>query len=102
MATRFPKHLLIAAEKGYKAIPQVKAAPINSWGEFLNVVGQLMMLATQRDIAEQKGESFEMPYETVIIDVVDILYTYCTNFILQREEADSVKDIPFGEMRRLI
>lgn len=37
-----------------------------------------------------------MPYETITIDVVDILYTYCTNFILQREGVDSVKDIPFG------
>lgn len=96
LSCKFPKNLLIAAEKGFKAIPGVKAVPINSWGEFLNVVGQLLKVATQRDLAEQKGETFEMPYETVTIDVVDILYTYCTNYILQREGADSVKDIPFG------
>lgn len=98
MACRFTNNLLIAAEKGYKNIPGVKAAPINSWGEFLNIVSQLVKLATRRDIAKQKGEEFAMPYETITIDVVDILYTYCTNFILQREGVDSVKDIPFGEL----
>lgn len=97
LACRFPNNLLIAAEKGYKNIPGVKAAPINSWGEFLNIVGQLVKLATQRDRAEQKGETFNMPYETITIDVVDILYTYCTNYILQREGVDNVKDIPYGQ-----
>ena len=97
MACQFPKNLLIAAEKGYKAIPGAMAAPINSWGEFLNIVGQLVKLATQRDRAEQKGEVFNMPYETITIDVVDILYAYCTNYILQREGVDQVKDIPYGQ-----
>lgn len=97
LACQFPKNLLIAAEKGYKAIPGAMAAPINSWGEFLNIVGQLVKLATQRDRAEQKGETFNMPYETITIDVVDILYAYCTNYILQREGVDQVKDIPYGQ-----
>lgn len=38
-----------------------------------------------------------MPYETITIDVVDILYAYCTNYILQREGVDQVKDIPYGQ-----
>lgn len=97
LACSFPKNLLIAAEKGYKAIPGAMAAPINSWGEFLNIVGQLVKLATNRDKAEQKGEVFNMPYETITIDVVDILYAYCTNYILQREGVDQVKDIPYGQ-----
>lgn len=96
IATQFPKCLLIAPEKGYKAIPGVKPAPINSWGDFLSVLNQLLLLTTQRDAAVAKGEDFSLPYETVAIDVVDILYDYCTKYILQRESADSVKDIPHG------
>ena len=41
IATRFPKHLLLAFEKGYSAIPGVMAQPINSWSEFRKVLRQL-------------------------------------------------------------
>ena len=37
-ATRFPKSLLLAFEKGYSAIPGVRALPINSWSEFKKVL----------------------------------------------------------------
>ena len=41
IATRFPKHLLLAFEKGYAAIPGAMAQPINSWSEFKKVLRQL-------------------------------------------------------------
>ena len=40
-ATKFPKHLLLAFEKGYNAIPGAMAQPLNSWGEFRKVLRQL-------------------------------------------------------------
>ena len=41
IATKFPKHLLLAFEKGYNAIPGAMAQPINSWSEFRKVLRQL-------------------------------------------------------------
>lgn len=40
-ATKFPKHLLLAFEKGYSAIPGAMAQPINSWSEFRKVLKML-------------------------------------------------------------
>ena len=40
-ATRFPKHLLLAFEKGYAAIPGAMALPVNSWGEFLKYLREI-------------------------------------------------------------
>ena len=41
IATKFPRHLLLAFEKGYNAIPGAMAQPINTWGEFRKVLRQL-------------------------------------------------------------
>lgn len=40
-ASKFPKSLLLATEKGYNALPGVMAQPINSWGDFRKVLKQL-------------------------------------------------------------
>lgn len=40
-AVKFPRHLLLAFEKGYNAIPGAMAQPINSWSEFRKVLRQL-------------------------------------------------------------
>ena len=39
-ASKFPNALLVAFEKGYSAIPDVIAAPINSWTEFRQLLKQ--------------------------------------------------------------
>lgn len=41
IASKFPKALLLAAEKGYNALAGVMAQPINSWAEFKKVLRQL-------------------------------------------------------------
>lgn len=84
IATKFPKHLLIAFEKGYNAIPGAMAQPINSWGEFKKVLKEL------------KRPEVKEKFETVIIDTADIAYDYCTKFILSNQGVDKVSDIPFG------
>ena len=84
IATKFPKHLLIAFEKGYNAIPGAMAQPINSWGEFKKVLKEL------------KKPEVKEKFETVIIDTADIAYDYCTKFILSNQGVDKVSDIPFG------
>ena len=53
IATKFPKHLLLAFEKGYNAIPGAMAQPINTWAEFRKVLRQL------------KDEAIKEKFETV-------------------------------------
>ena len=96
-ATKFPRHLLLAFEKGYNAITGAMAQPINSWAEFRQVLRQL-----------KKAETKEM-FETIIIDTVDIAYSYCEKYICANAEradggfgVDSIGDIPYGKGYTLI
>lgn len=83
-ATKFPKSLLLAFEKGYNALNNVMAQPINKWSEFKQVLKQL------------KDPNVQGRFETIIVDTVDIAWDLCEKYILQREGVDKIGDIPFG------
>lgn len=92
IATKFPKHLLLAFEKGYNAIPGAMAQPINTWAEFKKVLRQL------------KDEKIHERFETVIVDTADIAYMLCEKYVCANAKrsdgsfgVDSVADIPFGK-----
>lgn len=92
IATKFPRHLLLAFEKGYNAIPGAMAQPINSWGDFRKVLKQL------------KDPKVKQKFETIIIDTADIAYDLCEKYICANAKrsdggfgVDSVADIPFGK-----
>ena len=84
-AVKFPKHFLLAFEKGYSAIPGVMAQPINSWSEFRQALRQLK--------TDQAKEAFE----TIIVDTADIAYDYCVKYICANNNVDAVGDIPYGK-----
>jgi adenylate kinase family enzyme len=83
-ATKFPKSLLLAFEKGYNALNNVMAQPINKWSEFKQVLKQL------------KDPNVQSRFETIIVDTVDIAWDLCEKYVLQREGVDKIGDIPFG------
>lgn len=83
-ASKFPKALVFAFEKGYSAIPGIMAMPVNSWREFRSFMVDL------------KDEETQAMYKTIVIDTVDIAYDYCTDYILNQNGADTMKDIPYG------
>lgn len=92
IATKFPKHLLLAFEKGYNAIPGAMAQPINSWAEFKKVLRQL------------KNPEVRNTFETIIIDTADIAYSYCEKYICANVKnasgsfgVDSIGDVPYGQ-----
>lgn len=92
IATKFPKHLLLAFEKGYNAIPGAMAQPINSWSEFRKVLRQL------------KDPAVKERFETIIIDTSDIAYDYCEKYICANAKrpdggmgVDTIGDIPYGK-----
>lgn len=92
ISTKFPRHLLLAFEKGYNAIPGAMAQPINTWAEFRKVLRQL------------KEEKVKEQFETIVIDTADIAYDLCEKYICANAKrsdggfgVDSVADIPFGK-----
>lgn len=92
IATKFPRHLLLAFEKGYNAIPGAMAQPINAWAEFRKVLKQLQNPEVQKI------------YETVIVDTADIAYDLCEKYICANAKrsdggfgVDAIGDIPFGK-----
>ena len=96
-ATKFPRHLLLAFEKGYNAIPGAMAQPINNWSEFKKVLRQL------------KSEEVKQQFETIIIDTVDIAYSYCEKYICANAPrpdgsfgVDAIGDIPYGKGYALV
>lgn len=84
-AVKFPKSLLLAFEKGYNALNNVMAQPINKWSEFKQVLKQL------------KDSRVKEKFETIIIDTADIAWDLCENYILNREGVDKVSEIPYGQ-----
>ena len=84
-ASKFPKHLILAFEKGYSAIPGAMAQPINSWSEFRKVLRQL------------KDEKVQEKFETIIIDTADIAYDYCEKYICANNNVDTIGDIGYGK-----
>ena len=90
IATRFPKHLLLAFEKGYNAIPGAMAIPINSWSDFRKVLKQL------------KDTAAKEKYETIIVDTADIAYELCSKYICSLNDVSAIGDIPYGKGYALV
>lgn len=96
-ATKFPRHLLLAAEKGYNAIPGAMALPINSWSEFRKVLRQL------------KDPKAKETYETIILDTCDLFYDFCEKYICANAKradggtgVDTIGDIAYGKGYTLV
>ncbi len=94
IASQFPHSLLLAFEKGYSALPGVMAMPVNSWGEFKRILGEL------RDPAVKER------FETVVIDTADIAYSFCEKYVCSQaitneQIYDSIPEIPYGKGYKL-
>ena len=85
LASRFPKNLLVAFEKGYNAIDGIKAVDINKWSDFKVVLRQL-----------EKPEARAM-YDTITIDTTTIAYEMCEQFICAQNGVQSIRDIAWGQ-----
>lgn len=92
IASKFPKALLLAFEKGYMAIPGVMAQPINNWSEFKKVLKQL-----------KEDQAKEM-FETIVLDTGDIAYDYVIDYVCANAKradggygVDAIGDIGYGK-----
>lgn len=90
-ASKFPKPIILAFEKGYGLIPGVIAQPINSWKEALQTKKQLLQDAERVQAHNEevektgKGEKIDTHFTTVIVDTGDIAYDFCEKYILDKE-----------------
>lgn len=84
LASKFPKNLLLAFEKGYNAIDNIYVQDINNWSEFKQVLRQLK----RPEVQEQ--------YHTITIDTTTIAYEMCESYICQQNAVQSISEIPWG------
>jgi len=85
IATRFPNSLLLAAEKGYSALPGIFVQPINRWSDFLMVLREL------------KETEVQEKFETIVLDTADILYDYCEQYVCGIEGVNTIGEVPYGQ-----
>lgn len=76
--------LILATEKGYKALAGAFVFDIGNWTDFIRVTREL------------KKDAVKKKYKTIIIDTVDLLYNYVEKFVLNKHDVDALKKIPYG------
>lgn len=92
-AMRMEKPLLLMCESGGNAVTGIKQ-PIVSWDKFLEVVRQLTADKTRAKLMEK--------YQTIIVDTVDILVSYCEQAVCKEfgcrdlSEMNADKNAPNG------
>ena len=80
-----PDALLLAFEKGYNALPGVKAVDITSWAEMLMVYRQL------------KSDDVKNLYKAVIVDTIDIASEMCQQYVCDQLDIDQLGDAAYGK-----
>ncbi|WP_411735113.1 ATP-binding protein [Paenibacillus sp. M2] len=81
-ATRLKKPYYLGFEKGLNAIAGVPFAAINNWSDFKKVNKQLTHKSTVAKAREY--------YQTIIFDEVEASARYCSKFICDKYEADTI------------
>lgn len=84
LGSQMPKPLLVAAERGYNALPGVMAQDVTSWSEVKEVVREL-----------KKPEVKEM-FSTIIIDTVDIVAGFCEKYICAQKGVNAIGEVAYG------
>lgn len=85
LAVQMPDALLLAFEKGYNALPGVKAVDITSWAEMLMVYRQL------------KSDDVKGIYKAVIVDTIDIAAEMCQQYVCDQLDIDQLGDAAYGK-----
>lgn len=77
--------LLIATEKGYNAIPGIRAVDVTSWSEMRQVYREL------------KKAEVRNTYKVLIVDTIDLAAKYCTKYICNQQDIDELGTLPYGK-----
>ena len=69
LATKMPQALLLAFERGYNAIPGIRAQDVSTWGELKQIVREL------------KKPEVQDVYKSILVDTVDIASALCEKYV---------------------
>ena len=78
--SKMPGHLLLAFERGYNALPGVKAIDVTTWGEMKQIVREL-----------KKPEVKEI-YKSIIVDTADVAADACQKYICNQLGIENIGD----------
>lgn len=78
--SKMPGHLLLAFERGYNALPGVRAIDVTTWGEMKQIVREL-----------KKPEVKEV-YKSIIVDTADVAADACQKYICNQLGIENIGD----------
>ena len=84
LGSKMPRPIILAAEKGYNALPGVIAQDITTWGEMRQVYREL-----------KKPEVRER-FDSVIVDTIDIMSDLCQKYVCTQNNISSLSELPYG------
>lgn len=80
-----PRALFLNFEQGTNALGGIRGVPMLRWTDFKKVLSQL-----------RKPQAKEM-YDSIVVDTASIAWQLCEQYICQRENVDSIRDVPWGQ-----
>lgn len=97
-AVKFPRNILFGFEKGYNAIPNIKAIPINNWAEALGWQSSLLRDAQKAKAALNKDPNCgaDQQFYTVTIDTADVAFDFCEKYVCNQNGVTSIGEIAYG------
>lgn len=78
--SKMPKPLLLAAERGYNAIPGIIAQDILSWSDM------------RQTLRELKKPEVKEKFSSIIVDTADIMSDYCQKYICSQLGIENIGD----------
>jgi hypothetical protein len=85
LATKMPQALLLAFERGYNAIPGIRAQDVSTWGELKQIVREL------------KKPEVQNVYKSILVDTVDIASGLCEKYVCAQNGIENIGDLPYGQ-----
>lgn len=85
LAVQMPNTLLLAFEKGYNALPGVKAVDITSWGDMKAIIREL------------KKPDVKKAYNAIVVDTIDIAADMCTKYVCSQKGIEALGDLGYGK-----
>lgn len=87
--SQFDNPLFLSTEAGTNAL-SVFQIPIACWEDFLEACNLIFN-------GIKKGKPSEFAYKTIIIDTIDNLIKFCSDYVLKKNGVSHESDLPFGK-----
>lgn len=85
LAAQMDGALILAFERGYSALPGVKAQDITSWNEMRQVYREL------------KKPEVKQVYKAVVVDTIDIASEMCSRYVCNQNDIESLGELDYGK-----